>query len=71
MIPCLLLARARLGDAALPSDRQGVVEQSDLLRRLRCDRLYSEIFRSRRRRRDPGVRGPRAAVDRLAPASRS
>lgn len=55
--PLLLLARARLGDAALPSDRQGWVEQNDLLRQLRCDgdRLYSEIFRSRRQLSQAGI----------------
>jgi hypothetical protein len=46
----LLLARARLRDRTLPSDRQGWVLQSDLLTMLHVDanHLYLDIYRLRR-----------------------
>lgn len=64
--PLLLLARARLRDAALPSERQGWVEQSELLRQLRYDddRLYSDIFRSRRQLTQTGVTDAARLIER-------
>lgn len=64
--PLLLLARARLRDAASPADRQGWIEQSELLRQLNCDgdRLYIDIFRSRRQLADAGVADAARLIER-------
>lgn len=64
--PLLLLARRRLRDAALPSHRQGWIEQPELLRLLRCesDRLYIDIFRGRRQLADAGVSDAARLVER-------
>ncbi|MDQ2671078.1 MAG: FHA domain-containing protein [Gemmatimonadota bacterium] len=64
--PLLLLARARLRDAALPADQQGWIEQSKLLRQLRCDddRLYIDIFRGRRQLAQAGIAGAPRLIER-------
>lgn len=55
--PLLLLARARLADAALSADQQGWVHQDELLRQLRGDsnRLHIDIYRIRRQLAEAGV----------------
>lgn len=64
--PLLLLARMRLRDAPLPAHRQGWIEQSELLRLLRCDsdRLYIDIFRSRRQLAEAGVADAARLIER-------
>ncbi|MCY0986615.1 FHA domain-containing protein [Nannocystis sp. ILAH1] len=64
--PLLLLARVRLRDASVPADRQGWIEQNDLLRQLRCegDRLYIDIFRSRRQLAQAGIADAARLIER-------
>ena len=62
----LPLARGRLADASPPSDQQGWIEQAELLRQLRCDgdRLYSEVFRSRRQMSQAGIADAARIIER-------
>ena len=62
----LLLARTRLRDAELAPDRQGWIEQAELLRLLRCDsdRLYLDIFRARRQLATVRVREAARLIER-------
>ena len=64
--PLLLLARARLADAALPEPEQGWILQDELLRKLRCDpgRLHVGVHRLRRQLADAGVAGAQDIVER-------
>lgn len=64
--PLLQLARARLADRELPTERQGWVQQTELARQLRCepDRLYLDIFRIRRQLANAGILDAGKVVER-------
>ncbi len=64
----LVLARARLRDQALPPDRQGWVQQSELLDLLRVDasNLHLNIFRLRQQFGELGILNAARIVERRA-----
>jgi len=64
----LVLARARLRDAALASEQRGWVQQSELLAMLRVDagNLHLDIYRLRRQLGEAGIRDAARVVERRA-----